>query len=245
MGQPRLTLANVAPVDPLEPWMTVFAADVVRAGYDAAEVDARWPDKLDRLLDTSAAFTRRLFTQAGSALMEVGDDRPLALHHALEVIVHGLVAAPELTYLSVVELPRRGAVAHALHLKMVALFGELLAGPHEPERPDALSTQFVAGAVWMRARRHAAARTLPELHQALPALSHVAVSTVFGRPEAVRVACLANEPGAMQASSMATRRAVSVHATAGPVDLTQPRSRTAASRLDSGTPATASRSSAS
>ena len=150
--------------------------------------------ELDCLLETVATFTRRLFERAAVAFMVAEGDGPLALHAALATILIEAAGAPELTYMSVIELPRLGPPAHERHARMIGLFGELLAGgfaamDRPPPNADTL-TLCLGGSVWETMRRHAAERRLHELPEALPALSYVCVSTLYGSEEARRVNAL-------------------------------------------------------
>jgi hypothetical protein len=83
---------------------------------------------------------------------------------------------------------------------MIDLFGELLAtGFREmDEPPPNIDTMAfcLAGSVWETIRRHAAEHRLHELPDALPAISHVCVSTLYGLPEARRVSAPACGIGA-------------------------------------------------
>jgi hypothetical protein len=147
------------------------------------------------LLETVATFTRRLFERAAVAFMGAEGDGPLALHAALATILTEAAGAPELTYMSVIDLPRLGPPAHERHARMISLFGELLAAgfaamDEEPPNADTLAL-CLGGSVWETMRRHAAERRLHELPEALTALSYVCVSTVYGSEEARRVSTLA------------------------------------------------------
>ncbi len=185
--------------------MTVFAATVYqrsyaltrlqdvadRAGLAPAGVTRYWPDELACLLDTVATYTHQLFAHAATAYMSADGDGPQALHAALAAILDNAAHAPEMTYTSVIELPRLGALAHHHHERMTALFSELLragldAMDEPPPNPETLTIGLI-GAVWESLRRHAAQRRLHHLPETLPALSHVAISTLYGRAEAHRV----------------------------------------------------------
>jgi hypothetical protein len=148
-------------------------------------------DETEALMDTVAAFTRQLFHNAAVAFMGADGDGPLALHTALATILTDAANAPEMTYMSVIELPRLGPVAHERHARMITLFGELLAAgfaamERQPPNPDTLAL-CLGGSVWETLRRHAAERRLHELPDALTGLSYVCVSTLFGNQEARRV----------------------------------------------------------
>jgi AcrR family transcriptional regulator len=205
MGHDGLPLASFVAHDERETLMVAFAATVYergygltrlsdvadRAGVTPAEVARCWPGERDCLLETVAAFTRRLFERAAVAFMGVDGDGPLALHAALATILTDAAGAPEMTYMSVIELPRLGPPAHERHARMIALFGELLASglasmDRQPPNPETL-TLCLGGSVWETLRRHAAERRLHELPEALTALSYVCLSTLFGSQEARRV----------------------------------------------------------
>ena len=53
--------------------------------------------------------------------------RPARPARPLATILTELASAPEMTYMSVIELPRLGPPAHERHARMIDLFGELLA----------------------------------------------------------------------------------------------------------------------
>jgi hypothetical protein len=148
----------------------------------------------EALMEDVATFTRQLFHRAAVAFMGAEGDGPLALHAALASILTDAAAAPELTYMSVIELPRLGPPAHERHARMIGLFGELLASglasmDHRPPNPETL-TLCLGGSVWETIRRHAAERRLHELPEALTGLSYVCLSTLFGSQEARRVNAL-------------------------------------------------------
>jgi AcrR family transcriptional regulator len=205
MGQHGLPLLSFVPQDERDELMAVFAATVYergyartslqdvadRAGLAPAALTHYWPHELACLLDTVATSTRRLFHHAATAFMGAEGDGPRALHAALAAILDDAARAREMTYISVIELPRLGAVGHQRHARMTVLFSELLAPAIDamdqpPPNSETLALGLV-GAVWESLRRHAAQRRLHELPQALPALSHVAIGTLYGRDEANRV----------------------------------------------------------
>jgi hypothetical protein len=153
------------------------------------------PDGHEALVASVATFTRQLFQRAAVAFMGADGDGPLALQRALATILDDLAAAPEMTYMSTIELPRLGPPAHERHARMIDLFAELLAAgfrdmDEPPPNADTMAL-CLAGSVWETIRRHAAERRLHELPDALPALSFVCVSTFYGIEEARRVATLA------------------------------------------------------
>jgi hypothetical protein len=152
--------------------------------------------EIDELLDGVAAFTHRLFQRVAAAFMDASSDAPYALHRALEVLVHDMADAPEMTYRATVELPRLGPLVYARHDEMLDLFCELL-GPGfaalDLDPPDRETVSLcIGGGVWETVRRHALDRRLHQLPDSLPAVSHVCVSTFFGHAEARRVGALDN-----------------------------------------------------
>ena len=152
------------------------------------------PGEIDDLLDGVAAFTHRLFERVATAFMDAADDPAYALHRALEVLVHDLADAPEMTYRATVELPSRGPLVYARHDAMLDLFCELLgpgfaaSGLPAPDRETV--SLCLGGGVWETIRRHALARRLHQLPDSLPALSYVCVGSLFGNAEAQRVGAL-------------------------------------------------------
>ncbi len=151
----------------------------------------------ETLIETVAAFTRRLFHRAAVAFMGAEGDGPLALHAALATILTDAANAPEMTYMSVIELPCLGPPAHERPARMIALFGELLAPgfaamDRQPPNPETLAL-CLGGSVGRTLRRHAAERRLHELPDALAGLSFVCVSTVYDSQEARRVNGLARD----------------------------------------------------
>ena len=203
-----LPMSSFAPQDEREELMAIFAAAVYerglaltclaevarRAGVPLERVHGHWPTPVDCLLDTVAASTQQLFGRVATAFMEAGGDGPVALHRALSAMLYDLAEAPEMTYLSVVELPRLGPLVYERQDRMLDLFCELLhsgfAALDEPPPSREIVTLCIAGGVWEAIYRHAAQRTLHELPNALPAISYVCVSTFFGVDEALRVNAL-------------------------------------------------------
>jgi hypothetical protein len=164
-------------------------------GFRLASFVAQDELEADCLLETVATFTRRLFERAAVAFMGADGDGPLALHAALATILTEAANAPEMTYMSVIELPRLGPPAHERHERMISLFAELLASgfaamDRPPPSPETLAL-CLGGSVWETLRRHAAEGRLHELPEALTALSFVCVSTFYGSEEARRVTTLA------------------------------------------------------
>ena len=162
-----------------------------RAGVAPATIARYWTEELDCLLDAVAAFTRQLFTAAASAFMSGDGDGPRALHAALATVLRDAALAPEMTYMSVVELPRFGPLGHSRQAHMNDLFGELLhagiaAMDEPPPNPETLSL-CISGGIWETVRRHAVERRLHELPDALPAISQVCISTLYGLDQARRV----------------------------------------------------------
>lgn len=208
MGQSGLPLSSFAPQDEREELMVVFAAAVYerglaltclaevarRADVRLADVHAHWPTPVDCLLDTVAAATRQLFNRVATAFMQANGDRPLAVHRALGTMLYDLSDAPEMTYLSVIELPRLGPLVYERQDRMLDLFCELLASGfaalEEPPPSREIVTLCIGGGLWESLYRHAAQRTLHELPDTLAAISYVCVSTFFGTDEALRVSTL-------------------------------------------------------
>ena len=114
-------------------------------------------------------------------------------------MLYDLAEAPEMTYLSVVELPRLGPLVYERQDRMLDLFSELLAAGFaaldEPPPSHEIVALCLGGGVWEAIYRHAAQRTLHVLPEALPAISWVCVSTFFGVDEALRVRALPRVSG--------------------------------------------------
>jgi hypothetical protein len=149
------------------------------------------PIEVDRLLDSVAAFTRQLFTRTADVFMDASDDPALALHEALGSLLRDLAAAPEMTYMSTVELPRLGPLVHDRHHRMLDLFSDFLQ-PGFAARGVALPNPeivslCITGGLWRIVRQHAIDRRLQELPESLPAISYVVLSTFFGVQEALKV----------------------------------------------------------
>jgi AcrR family transcriptional regulator len=205
MGQGGLPLSSFSPQDEREELMAVFAAAVYerglaltclaevarRADVRLADVHAHWPTPIDCLLDAVAAATRQLFNRVATAFMEASGDGPLAVHRALGTLLYDLADAPEMTYLSVIELPRLGPLVYERQNRMLDLFCELLtsgfAALEEPPPSREIVALCIGGGLWESIYRHAAQHTLHELPDTLPAISYVCVSTFFGTDEALRV----------------------------------------------------------
>jgi hypothetical protein len=162
-------------------------------------------------MESVATFTHRLFTGAAITFMNAEGDGPLALHSALATILDEIAGAPEMAYASVIELPRIGLEARERHAAMIDLFGELLATGlrdmgEPPPNADTMAL-CLAGSVWEAIRRHTAQGRLHELPDALPAISHVCISTLYGLDEARRVSASArgvHRPSAHRSSTSAT-----------------------------------------
>lgn len=171
---------------------------VTRMGHDGLPLASFVAqEEAEALIETVATFTRQLFQRAAVAFMGADGDGPLALHAALATILADAANAPEMTYMSVIELPRLGQPAHERHARMIALFGELLAPgfaamDRQPPNPETLAL-CLGGSVWETLRRHAAERRCHELPDALGGLSFVCVSAIFGNDEARRVNALAHD----------------------------------------------------
>jgi AcrR family transcriptional regulator len=199
------------PHDEHEKLMMVFAAIVYEHGYratrlrdvaDRAGVSLTtltdcWPTEIDWLLETAATSADRLYGRMTNASMRVPHDPAHALHHALSTMLCDLAAAPELVYLSVVELPALGPLVHARHRHTLDRFCAFfdpgdLAAPNPSPSQRQITALCLCGGLWETVQRHALDRRLHELPDRLPAISHVCLSTVFGVHEAQRVNGLAN-----------------------------------------------------
>jgi hypothetical protein len=144
------------------------------------------------MLDDVATFTRRLYTRAADVFMEAADDPAQALHDALDSLLRDLAAAPDMTFMSIVELPRLGPLVRDRHHRMLDLFADFLQ-PGFAARGIALPdpqivSLCVTGGLWRIVRQHAIDQRLQELPESLPAISYVVLSTFFGPAEALRVA---------------------------------------------------------
>jgi hypothetical protein len=147
--------------------------------------------EIDHVLDSVAAFTRRIFLRTADVFMDAADDPAQALHNALDSLLRDLAASPEMTYMSAVELPRLGPLVRERHHRMLDLFGDFLQ-PGFAARGVALPdpqivSLCITGGLWRIVRQHAIDRRLQELPNALPAISYVVLSTFFGVEEAQRV----------------------------------------------------------
>ena len=125
------------------------------------------PSEIDRLLDSVAAFTRRLYTRTADVFMDAADDPAQALHEALDSLLRDLAASPEMTYMSTVELPRLGPLVRDRHHRMLDLFSDFLQ-PGFAARGVALPNPeivslCVTGGLWRIVRQHAIDRRLQEL----------------------------------------------------------------------------------
>lgn len=185
--------------------MVVFAAVVYERGYAATrlvDVAARagvpvstlivhWPTEVDWLLETVAASTRQLFARVADAFMGVPDDAPRALHQGLAAMLRDMAAAPEMVHLSMIELPSLGPLVRQRRVRALDLFRAFLdpafAARDEPLPSIDAITLCITGGLWELIRRHALERRLHELPDALPSISHVLLSTLFGLDEAMRV----------------------------------------------------------
>jgi AcrR family transcriptional regulator len=206
MSQPGSRDSSFVAHDESEQLMTVFAAVVYqrsfaatrlsdvadRAGVPLATVTRHWPTEVDWLLETAAASTRQLFARVAEAFMSVeGGDAAEALHQALARMLSDMAEAPEMVYLSIVELPSLGPLVATHRIRAMDLFctflGPAFAALDEPAPdPEAVSV-CLAGGLWELIRRYALERRLHELPGALPAASYVCLSTFFGIDEALRV----------------------------------------------------------
>ena len=77
-----------------------------RAGVSLTTLTDCWPTEIDWLLETAATSADRLYGRMADASMRAPHDPAHALHHALSTMLCDLAAAPELVYLSVIELAR-------------------------------------------------------------------------------------------------------------------------------------------
>jgi AcrR family transcriptional regulator len=200
-----LARTGLAPQDEREELMLVFAAVVyergyretrlrdvaLRAGVPLTTLTDCWPTEIDWLLETAAASARRLYARMADASTSVPDDPARALHHALSTMLCDLAAAPELVYLSVVELPALGPLVHARHRHAIDRFCAFLdpglAALNCSPSQRQTTALCLCGGLWETIQRHALDRRLHELPDRLPAISHVCLSTVFGTQEAQRV----------------------------------------------------------
>jgi AcrR family transcriptional regulator len=175
--------------------LTRLSDVAAQAGVPAEAVAKLWPSEIDCLLDTAADFTHRLFQRVATAFMEASADGPYALHQALREMVHDMADEPEMTYLATVELPALGPLVYERHDRMLDLFCGLLTPAFaELDRPlpdREIISLCIGGGVWETVRRHALNRRLDRLPDALPAISYVCLSSLFGDREACRVSTLA------------------------------------------------------
>jgi hypothetical protein len=152
------------------------------------------PDEVDHLLDTATAWTQQLFTRMADAFMSVDDEPAMAVHQALAAMLRELAAAPEMTYISVVEVPSLGPLLHARREQTLELFSTFLdAASTALDAPPAdreAIVRCVVGGLWETVRRYALDRRLHELPEALAGMSYFCLSTFFGVDEALRVGAL-------------------------------------------------------
>jgi AcrR family transcriptional regulator len=192
--------------DEAEELMVVFAAVVYERGYAATRLTdvaqragvsvevllAHWPSEVDWLLETAATSTRQLFARIADVFMSASGDAPRALHQALAAMLRDMADAPEMVHLSMIELPSLGPLVQHRRIRGLDLFRTFLdpalAALDEPlpGGNDAI-TLCVTGGLWELIRRYALERRLHELPDALPSVSHVLLSTLFGLDEAMRV----------------------------------------------------------
>lgn len=149
------------------------------------------PGEVDTLLDTTAAWTQRLFHRMADAFMSANGDAPLALHRALATMLREIADTPELAHLATVELPSLGPLLHARREAALELFSTFLdVGLAElsepPSNRDAIAL-CITGGLWETVRRYALEHRLHELPDALPGMSYFCLSTFFGADEALRV----------------------------------------------------------
>jgi AcrR family transcriptional regulator len=205
MSQSGSRDSSFVPRDESEQLMAVFAAVVYERGFAATRLDEvaaragvplttvmrHWPTEVDWLLETAAASTRQLFARVAEAFMSAEGDSADALHQALARMLYDMAEAPEMVWLSIVELPDLGPLVAAHRIRAMDLFCMFLAPAFaaldEPSPdPEAVSV-CLAGGLWELIRRYALERRLHELPEALPAASYVCLSTFFGIDEALRV----------------------------------------------------------
>jgi hypothetical protein len=160
-------------------------------GLQTSSVTTLSPSEIDRLLDSVAAFTRRLYTHTAEVFMDAAGDPAQALHEALDSLLRDRAAEPDMTYMSTVELPGLGPLVADRQHRMLDLFCDFLQ-PGFAARGVALPNPEIVslcltGAVWRIVRRHAIEQRLHELPEALPAISYVCLSTLFGPAEALKV----------------------------------------------------------
>jgi hypothetical protein len=143
------------------------------------------------MLDGAAAFTRQLFTHTANVFMDAADDPAQALHEALGSLLRDLAASPEMTYMSVVELPRLGPLVRERHRRMLDLYTDFLqpgfAARDLPLPNPEIVSLCITGGVWRIVRQHTIDRRLEQLPESLPAISYVVLSTFFGAEEALKV----------------------------------------------------------
>lgn len=198
--------SSFVPTDETEELMAAFAAVVYERGYAATRLTdvaqradvpvdlliAHWPTEVDWLLETAAAATRRLFARVADVFMSASGDPAAALHQALAAMLRDMADAPEMVHLSMIELPSLGPLVQHRRIRALDLFRTFLdpalAALDEPlpGGSDAI-TLCLTGGLWELIRRHALERRLHELPDALPSVSHVLLSTLFGVEEAMRV----------------------------------------------------------
>jgi AcrR family transcriptional regulator len=147
-------------------------------------------DDVDRLLDTVAEWTQRLFHRMANAFMSADGDAPLALHRALATMLREVAGTPEMAHLATVEMPSLGPLLHARRDAALELFSTFLdvglAGlPDPPADRDAIAL-CITGGLWETVRRYALERRLHELPDALPGMSYFCLSTFFETDDALR-----------------------------------------------------------
>jgi hypothetical protein len=99
-----------------------------------------------------------------------------------------------------VELPALGPLVRHRRVRALDLFRAFLDPAFatlDEQLPNVDAVMLcITGGLWELIRRHALERRLHELPDALPSVSHVLLSTLFGLDEAMRVgAAWAPEPG--------------------------------------------------
>lgn len=172
----------------------VRLADLVtRSGASPATVLGYWSDEESCALDALRAGAEQGFAVVARAFMSLPGDGPAAAHRSLAALLGYLASSPALTSLSVLAPPllRGRAARHAGVLDVVPEFlvpGFTAIG-RVPPRPEIVS-QLITGGLSAVVHRHVVESRLSELPAALPAISHVCLTSFFGAAEAERVSRL-------------------------------------------------------
>ncbi len=136
------------------------------------------PDDVDRLLDTTAAWTQHLFHRMADAFMSADGDAPLALHRALATMLREIADTPEMAYLATVDLPSLGPCCTRVATPRSSSSSTFLdlglaELPEPPADRDAIAL-CITGGLWETVRRYALEHRLHELPDALPGMSYFA-----------------------------------------------------------------------